>query len=59
MRGGALTTPIAIVILTGLITSVVLNMLFVPTPTLRFGSSRTLSAPRDQTHAETVAARGS
>jgi len=48
----------AIVILTGLVTSTALNMLVVPALYLRFGSVRTLSAARDETRGEAVGALG-
>jgi Cu/Ag efflux pump CusA len=56
--GSEIQAPMAIVILTGLVTSTVLNMLVVPALCLRLGSVRTLSAPRDETHPKAVEALG-
>ena len=54
--GSEIQAPMAIVILTGLVTSTVLNMLVVPALYLRFGSVRSLSAPREEMASETRAA---
>jgi Cu/Ag efflux pump CusA len=56
--GSEIQAPMAIVILTGLVTSTVLNMLVVPALYLRFGSVRTLSRPRDDKRSEAVEALG-